>query len=107
MTHRYHPDPDRKMERGWPSSDSQGKGDPPGAILFDDCADCDKYRLGEYDNGTLEALWKRMVEVEKADATHYLTLTEKAVCVRLYEFAVVLERFGANPWTTLQDLAGS
>lgn len=104
MTHRYHPDPDRNMERGYPSADGQGKGDPTDAILFDDCADCEKSHLGDYDNETLANLWERMIAVEKGHMMHYRSLTEKRICGRMYDWAVVLERLGVDPWTTLQEL---
>lgn len=95
--HRFHPD--------------LGEGDPPGALLFDGCLECEhkaRQPLITQTPDRLGQLWKRMVEVEHSQRDqpggggmdHYLTGAEGLACRALYTVAVFIERThpAINPW---------
>jgi hypothetical protein len=85
MLHRHHP----------------RIGDPPDAILFDDCPRCEHHSHEPLflDDKMIGRLWERMVAVERGSVEHYLTGAEATACKNLYHIAVFLERHTVvYPW---------
>ena len=82
MAHRYHPDPN--------------KNDPPDAIYFDKCEDCEHHakRTPFYqDPEKINKLWNRMIAVELEDSESYRSQNEKIACMELWKTYIFLERF--------------
>lgn len=86
--HRYHREP----------------GDPPDAILYDDCERCAEQAATPLllDADKTAALYRRMIRVERHEATgaHYATAAEGTACRALYHLALFVERHmpDLNPW---------
>lgn len=78
-------------------------GDPAAALFYDDCPGCERHANGSgltLDEPTLARAWNLMLDVERG-GSHYRTGAEQTLCLRLHEFALLMERHPGlriNPW---------
>jgi hypothetical protein len=88
-THRYHPNPDR--------------GDPPNAILFDDCPRCAEHAKhpGGLDQEDLFAIVKIIRGTTSWD--HYPTAAECTAERTVYDALCLVGTVTGVPWKTLVD----
>ena len=77
MSHRYHPDPER--------------GDPPTAVLYDDCERCDEHAANpvSLDVRNLHMMWAMALD---DDWSVSVTENEKKLLRYLYQLRLVVER---------------
>lgn len=83
------------------------KPDDPG-LLRDECRRCAEHAstpmLLTLDDSKMEALWDKMVDVERHDG-RYATGAEGEAGLKLYLTAVWIERFvGIDPWCKFSEL---
>lgn len=77
-------------------------------ILADGCERCDEHAaepmLLWLDQQKMEALWDKMISVERSSG-HYATGNEAKAARQLYNLAIWLERYvGVDPWRSLDAL---
>lgn len=73
-------------------------GDPVDALLYDNCERCEEHaeNLFDLDRDHICKLWERMVMVETNPFgdERYRTINEAKACRKLYNFYLLVERFG-------------
>lgn len=96
MTHRFHPDPARN--------------DPKDAILWDDCADCERHAAYPFvglDNNNLRRAFRLMFRAETGEGEGrraYLTWNESELCKRMYKAYLTFSRLSLFDLSHVHDV---